>query len=150
MRDHFVDQAYIDHFRREHSRIHQAVRDVEHELHLAATSRDDERVATRLTQLRQTLARHFNDEDEGGCIEEAISRCPSLSREAVLVEKEHPMLLQLIDRLIERARSGFVGCATDDFVESFRRFAKTLHAHEAAENSILERAFGTAAYEEAG
>jgi iron-sulfur cluster repair protein YtfE (RIC family) len=142
MRNFLECQAFIEYLRSEHKQIHQAVVDVEHELH-ACPRCDTAGLDERLRQLRDTLVEHFKEEEQGGCLEEAVSCAPHLSPDVAQIEREHLSILKLIERLVERSDD----CHTPDFRESFRRFANILHAHEAAENRILHTAFGTGEFE---
>lgn len=147
MRDDFECQAYVAHLRSEHARVHEAVQAVERDLSTSARTRDPQQVVRELQKLRAVLEQHFAAEESGGCLEEAACQCPRLSATIAAIEREHPMLLRMLDRLIERAATNEVGCNTQDFVEAFHRLVKTLRAHEAAENRVLEEAFGTGEFE---
>jgi len=144
MRDLTECQAFVDHLRGEHIRVHRAVSDVEAEITGAVSPRDAPRIKAALVKLRETLSMHFAEEEEGGCLNEAAAFCPRLAPDVEVVEREHTSLLKLVDHLIRRAEV----CETEDYVESFRRFAKTLHAHENSENRILSEAFGTGQLED--
>ena len=139
MRDYAECQAYVEHLRSEHKQIHEAVVLVEHELRAS----DPLRMRGYLQQLRETLSAHFVEEEQGGCLEEAVCCDPRLSPDVSRIEHEHADILKLLDRLIARSDES----QTPDFHESFRQFAKILHAHEAAEHRILQTAFGTGEFE---
>lgn len=143
MRDYSECQAFVEHLRREHNQIHELVFAVDHELRSEDPPCSAEQIHARLSSLRETLARHFEQEEEGGCMEEAACFDPRLSREVSTVEKEHPGLLYLLDGLLERTSD----CSSSDYRASFHEFATALHAHEAAENRILHTAFGTGEFE---
>jgi hemerythrin len=123
------------------------VQEVERDLMAASAARHAERIVRDLGRLREELARHFEMEEAGGCLEDAACRCPRLSGEIARLEREHPLMLRMLDRLVERAATGDIGCETDDFVEAFRRLVKSLHAHEAAENHVMAEAFGSGEFE---
>ena len=141
MRDFNEVRVFVDHMRIEHSHLDSAVQKIEADLH---EKPDSAQVRGALVQLRDTVARHFDEEEAGGCLEEAACRCPSLAHDVTLIEREHPEMLKRLDQLIARATQGCDGNSNVGFVESFARFATTLRAHEAAETRILEQAFGTA------
>jgi hypothetical protein len=143
MRDYSECQAYVEHLRSEHKQIHQALVAVERDLGAADPQCDSLRMRDSLQRLNETLAEHFAEEEQGGCLEEAICYDPRLSPDVARIEKEHPDILKLLDRLIGRSAE----CHTPDFHVSFRQFAQTLHAHESAENRILHTAFGTGEFE---
>jgi len=147
MRDYWECQAYVGHLRAEHTRVHQLIQEVQTDLAAAAAGRDRERVVRHLQRLRDELARHFEMEEDGGCLEDAACRCPRLSAEITRIEHEHPLLLRMLERLIDRAATSDIGCNTADFVEAFHRLVKTVQAHEVAENRVVEEAFGTGEFE---
>jgi hypothetical protein len=96
-----------------------------------------------LADLRGELERHFSEEEAGGCLEEAIAQRPSLGHEATRLERQHPLLLADVERLIAALRSAPSGTTTLDRMEAdFHNLAKQLHTHEHAETSILEESFG--------
>jgi hypothetical protein len=138
--------AYLTHLRAEHRRLQQCLRRIEQQWIDCEVPRLAEiipQVIEDLEILRAELADHFEEEESGGCLEEAVSRQPSLSHEAIRLEHEHPVMLEQVDLLIVKLKevSGPIQSA-DEAKEDFRRFAEQLHAHEAAENRILEESFG--------
>jgi|CXWL01.1.fsa_nt_gi hemerythrin len=143
MRDFLECQAFVVYLKGEHKKIHEAVGLIERELQPADSSCESGRVGASLRWLRDMLDEHFQQEDQGGCLEQAVSCVPRLSAEVAKIEKEHASIIKLLDRLIERSAES----VTDDFRESFRQFAKILRIHEAAENRILQVAFGTGEFE---
>jgi hypothetical protein len=137
---------FVEHLRAEHHRLHAMLRQTRSVFLQSggpdrdATTADIVRV---LRQVRSELAHHFEDEEAGGCLEEAASRCPRLSGEVNRVQAEHPELLRHIDRLIAQAQDScdtLVGRLA--FARDFDELCKLLHAHEAAENDILRQGFG--------
>ena len=143
MRDFLECQAFVVHLRNEHRQIHQAIRDIERELDSVDLPSEQSRICDSFRRLRATLVEHFKEEEQGGCLEEAVSCVPRLSSEVAEIEKEHASILELIDHLIKRSGERL----TNDFRESFRQFTTILHAHETAENRILHTAFGTGEFE---
>jgi len=102
------------------------------------------RLVEGLNAIRQELAQHFHEEEDGGCLEEAVSRCPGLSSEVARVESEHSKLLADLDELIRRAQP-LSGSKPDDarvLGQKLRAIVLELHAHEALENQIMARGFG--------
>ena len=146
MRDYEECRPYINHLLAEHRRLHgmlararAAVRQMNGP-DRDATLYD---VAHILEQVRTELAQHFAEEEQGGCMEEAVSRCPRLAEDANRIEREHVQLLAEIDRLIAEAKDGPENFAARIAVErDFDELCTQLHAHEAAENALLREAFG--------
>src|SRR5262245_50052025 len=99
-------EAYAAHLLAEHRRLHVMLRLARAAVLQSggpdrdATAKDVMRV---LRQIRDELARHFAQEEAGGCLEEAACRCPSLSTQVRRVEAEHRTLLAELDKLIGRA-----------------------------------------------
>lgn len=145
-------RAFVVLLRAEHRRLHKLLRRIENDW--MATREHPQslspagRLVESLEELRIDLTRHFHQEEGDGCLEEAACRCPSLGQKASEIERQHPLLLEQLGRIIERAsgevRSGDVARQTRD---DFRQFARNLHEHEAAENQLLASAFGTDAEE---
>lgn len=141
MRGFHEGHPFLVHLRAEHERIHEDVCEIERALAARSDPVLPMKILDCLLNLRDELVRHFEEEERGGCIDEAASRCPRLSREARSVERQHPQILQRLNHLIERVDDGDSGI-DDELVEDFRQLARTLHAHEAAEHRILKEAFG--------
>ena len=146
MRDLSECQTYVMHMRLEHRHINEAVHDVVSlfSTETAANSKElVEQLAQKLRVLRAELAKHFAEEDAGGCIEEAISHCPSVSQAATTLEGQHSLLLAHLDRLIEQTRKRTTDEDPSQLQVNINDFAKQLNAHESLENQIMQDAFGT-------
>jgi hypothetical protein len=130
--------TFVAHLKSEHRNLQRAIVEVVHESHGPAAD-----LLEHLRQLRGQLARHFQDEDEGGCLEEAVARCPAVAEQAMWVTWEHPLLLEELDALIQQLASR--NLVMDDWREDFMRFTKKLTAHEEAEDRIVSRALGVSA-----
>jgi hypothetical protein len=100
------------------------------------------RLVDTLVELRSELAHHFAEEESGGCLEEAVSRCPSLSPNAKEVETQHPGLLANLDHIIRQASPTSQPSTIASLHRDFEKFAETLRQHEDAENRILHLGFG--------
>jgi hypothetical protein len=96
-----------------------------------------------LQHVREELQHHFAQEESGGCLDEAVSRCPGLSVEAKRIELEHPQLLQNVDRLIAQALDSDQSLENRLALErGFDDLRRQLDAHEGAENALLRKGFG--------
>jgi hemerythrin HHE cation binding domain-containing protein len=146
MRDDQESRCYVDHLVAEHRRLHMLVRQMR--AAIAQSVGPDERpsfdeVRRVLTRLRDELKHHFAQEDDGGCLDEAVSRCPRLAGEAQRIEAEHPQLLAEISRLLDEAQSLPPTHQNQIAVQrSFGQFCEELRAHERAENALLACGFG--------
>jgi hypothetical protein len=147
MRSYEECRCYVDHLIAEHRRLHQMLRLARATIvccsgpDRAVTGADVVRV---LRQVRKELEHHFAEEEGDGCLDEAVSNSPSLSAEARRIEAEHPQLLANMDRLIAEAQD------CDESVKKriavrreFDELCRQLNAHEAAENALLRKGFGT-------
>lgn len=146
MRAYDECRCYVDHLIAEHRRLHRMLRVARNAImpqgsasgNVPATD-----IAKLLGEVREELQHHFAQEEGGGCLEEAVSRCPSLSDEVRRIEAEHPLLLVSIDRLIAQARDsdrsvpGRIAVARE-----FDKLCAQLDAHEGAENALLRKGFG--------
>lgn len=105
--------------------------------------------ATRVTEalekllaLRNHLARHFTQEEKGGCLEEAMTRLPRIESEVTAIMTEHGDLLKAVNKLLVAARvAERPEEAWDILRRGFPVFAARLQAHEAAEHKLLQTAF---------
>jgi hypothetical protein len=137
-------QAYVEHLQWAHRHLHELVCQIEHALgHAHGGVSDGERsesLARRLRELRAELQSHFCEEEQGGCLEEAVSRCPSLNCQAEAIYAEHRILDQMLEQLLARIHDRTL--AEKELQRDFQAFAAKLSAHEAAENRILQMAYG--------
>jgi hypothetical protein len=99
-----------------------------------------ERLETCVTDLCGQLTAHFAEEETGGCLEEAVTRCPSVAGDIKPIMEEHPLLDQLLRTLL--AQISDPAATPADLQASWQAFYGKIHAHEAAETRILRMAFG--------
>ncbi len=147
MNDRDEKFAFVDHMQAEHRRLEQLMRRT-----LAALPSWEEadtaewlpRMTSGLTAIRIELAHHFRTEELGGCLEEAVARCPQLSPEVEKIEREHDKLLQHLDELIARCQT--TGTPTPAqagaLEQEFRQIVRELKLHEVEENRVMQRGFG--------
>src|SRR5262245_14180241 len=146
MRDDPECRCYVNHLIAEHRRLHALLRQMRVEM--AHSVSPDEQpsfagVKRALTRLREELTRHFAEEEGGGCLDEAVSRCPRLSDEERRIEAEHPVILAKVDRLIEHAMDLPPNLQNQIALkDAFDELCAQLCAHEGAENALLEEGFG--------
>jgi hypothetical protein len=147
MRDYEECRPYIDHLLAEHRRLHRLIQQARTSI-VQSGGPDGEstfaNVAHILRNLRSELEHHFAEEEAGGCLDEAVSRCPRLAQDARRVEAEHSDILAEVDRLIIQASD--CDCHVETRIELQRDFdnlCRQLHAHERAENDLLKQGFGT-------
>jgi hypothetical protein len=146
MRDLSDCLPYVKHLRMEHRRLNEVLRQISGIFVPPASLRQSSirvQLMNSLTELRADLSHHFAEEESGGCMEEAVSRCPGLSPDVKKVEAEHAMLLEKLDCVLQRAASLQLEAARVTVLQQeFQSFAELLKHHEAAENRILQMGFG--------
>lgn len=144
-----ADPVILGHILQEHRELHGLLRSTReaiaapHESPSAnAVAAGCERIAQALTALREHLAEHFQQEEDGGFLEESLARLPRLASEAREVLAEHPGLLNEADRLIERTSRGDIpaqGWAS--LCHDVDRFATRLLDHERRENRVVQQGY---------
>jgi hemerythrin-like domain-containing protein len=147
------DEAYVQHLRSEHRRLHRLMRQT-----LAALPQWEDAsegnwapvMLRGLKAIREELAAHFRIEEAGGCLEEAVSRCPSLAPQAAQVLQEHRSLLADLDQLIQRvtALRQPTAAAAHALSDELHAVLRRLNHHERLENRIVQQAFGLSVEDE--
>ena len=144
MRDLQDCQPYVEHLHSEHRRLNESLRRISKSF--ADFGKHNPipppHIVNTLVELRSDLAHHFAEEESGGCLEEAVSRCPSLSPSVNEVEAQHPGLLAHLDRIIQRAQATSRPGTVKSLHRDFEKFVNALRQHEGAENRILQLGFG--------
>lgn len=133
-------QSYLLHMNHEHRRMNHQLADVRELFQQAGTDRTVyANIAMRLHHLQDDLAKHFREEEAGGCIEEAACRCPSLTHEVSIIERQHLELKTQLAALITAVEQADSVSSAD-----FEKFTQALDEHEELENHVLQRGFNTA------
>jgi hypothetical protein len=136
--------AYLEHLQAEHHRLNCALIGIRHEIaELNHTSRPLEALATlreKLEHLLLELRGHFAEEEEGGCLEEAEARCPSLGPQAKHLMRENSQLVRALERVLATAKDQSAN--SHALRKQFEPFATDLREHECAENRLLQTALG--------
>jgi len=138
-------RCYVDHLIAEHRRLHRMLRVARNAITPPGSpeSVPGTDIVKLLSEVREELEHHFAQEEGEGCLEEAVSRCPSLSDEVRRIEAEHPRLLEGIDALIAQARDADRSVqGRIEVAREFDELCAQLDAHEGAENALLRRGFG--------
>jgi len=136
--------AYAEHLNHEHRRLNQLLAAIGHDVvQLGGQEKGQSQIARlrkRIADLRQQLQAHFAEEESGGCLEEAVTRCPSLAVDTKAILEEHPQLDQMLGQLA--AQTGDPAAKAAELQRNWQAFSKKFHAHEAAETRLLQMAFG--------
>lgn len=149
MKDGCGNFGYVDHMRTEHQRLEQLIHRT-----LAALPSWEEmdaqawlpRMTEGLVAIRAELAHHFRDEEQGGCLEEAVARCPQLSAEVQRIERQHEDLLQGLSELVDRcqSRGKLSPEQASALAQELRQVVRELRTHEALEDRIMQQGFSVA------
>ena len=101
-------------------------------------------IVRAIAALREHLADHFQQEEEGGFLEESVARMPRLGASAAEVLAQHPRLLADLDALVGRfATPGVAPCASEwrGVRAAFEDFMLRMQAHERAENAVVQQGY---------
>ena len=138
--------AYVEHMREEHRRLEHLIQRA-----LATIPGWEEgdapqwmpRTAEGLMAIRNELMHHFHNEEQGGCLEEAVARKPQLSCEVQRIESQHEELLERLNELICRCESACrPSPAQAQATElEFRQLVRELRQHEVLEIRIMQQGF---------
>jgi iron-sulfur cluster repair protein YtfE (RIC family) len=135
--------AFAEHLHHEHHRLNRLLLEIGHEVAQFTGPETDhrllEQLENRITDLSDQLKAHFAEEEAGGCLEEAVSRCPSLAGETETILKEHKQLDQLLCHVLSQVSDP---ATPADVQASWQAFYNKIRAHEAAETRLLRMAFG--------
>lgn len=98
--------------------------------------------AAALKKLREHLLAHFDREEKGGWLEEAVVRAPHLAHQLAALERQHNPLRDCLARLVGDAEAMD---GTEESIEqlrvNFEKFAHKLLKHEANEEHVLQEGF---------
>lgn len=138
-----ADPVILGHLLAQHRELHDLL--LESRQALAASVLAVDAVMTarrRVALLREHLARHFAQEEEGGFLEESLARMPRLAAAARDVLAEHTALLADVDGLLERLSARDIDRdAWRQAGHDFEAFASRLLAHERNENAVLQEGY---------
>ena len=129
------NRSFYCHFTGEQQRIDHEVHDLQREVHEAHGLAPPAQMTDRLTRLREMMATHFLEEEEG-CLDEIVAQRPFLARETKHLEQEHRQLLEELDALIEMVPHRETG---ESWKTRFDQFQTTLMRHERAERELVRR-----------
>lgn len=145
MTEHEDCRTYMDHIRLQHRRLRHLVDSLRPLVREAAGCEAAFADAQQAVgDLADHFARHVAEEAGGGCVEEAVCRCPRLAAQAREVTAQYPRIQASITRIADR----FSGCTrlgpSCRAVElELEQLAGDLGKLESEERYILREAFGT-------
>lgn len=102
-------------------------------------------LADTLVELRDQLALHFALEEAFGCIDDADSEVPAVTRQLTRTRGEHRQLYARASRLAAAAERLLLDGKVGDFLIrvplQFRELEQQLRQHESRENELVMRQF---------
>jgi hemerythrin-like domain-containing protein len=145
-----VLNGYLSAMTCEHRHIEQLVRSIQATLDEASTKNRPPEVMNRLLseveELETCLTRHFQREEDGGFVEDAVVAAPRFAKEAQELLVEHEQMLTKIREIVHGARAHAKAHDVNwpAFAADVRNFVRQLKSHEVRENGLLHRAFNYA------
>ena len=143
MSDASDSSALVHQVQVQHKELHRMLDDIRLQCDRLAIPSEASAAATHLKEvvhrLQKFLQHHFQQEEEGGWLEEAAARIPRLSQSLTNLEKEHRELLGQTDRLIAHLE-----LPPSELLAAVPRFAALIDAiktHEAREEEVLSQGF---------
>jgi hemerythrin-like domain-containing protein len=127
----------------EHQELMEKIADLEkfwHEVDELGIGPKCQELADRVAGIRSHLQQHFDAEERGGYLGPALAVAPRFTQEADELRAQHVTMLQTLDSLGGRLRSGDheLWNAVCSEIEAFVR---ELEHHEHRENGIMQAAF---------
>lgn len=145
MSEHEDCRTYMDHTRLQHRRLQQIVERLRPLIHGAAGCDTAFLDAKQLIgDLADHFGRHVAEEAGGGCVEEAVCRCPRLSPKARELNAQYVQIQTTIARIAARfASCDRLGNNCRIVEQELEQLARDLCRLESDERYILREAFGT-------
>ncbi|MFN8007798.1 MAG: hemerythrin domain-containing protein [Terriglobia bacterium] len=96
-----------------------------------------------LSSLREHLEKHFEFEETGGFMEEAMKALPNISLQVEALHRDHQILAYEINDLYKRAEKLILdhGQAVQGITKDIKNFLKSLREHESKENALIFHVF---------
>jgi len=139
---HLLLKSHVD---ADHRELMRELRDLQRALESAAKNgwpaRQAEGILNLFWNLVAKLQRHFQQEEEGGYLEEALALAPHLSSEASVLEQQHAPLLARLAELQSRVARLDNSSSWEQVLRDFSLLAEAIRAHEHQENKLLATAF---------
>lgn len=133
---------FLQHLLREHEGLAAELGNVRRSLRRELLGKEADqarqKALLRLGGLRNHLAAHFAEEECEGCLEEAVSRRPSLAGEVKQIVAEHRGLMSDLDQMVEKLRVGATPREIATIETEFEAFAERLIDHERREQEAVQ------------
>jgi iron-sulfur cluster repair protein YtfE (RIC family) len=138
------DPVILGHVLAEHRDLFNLMSSVRSAFAAEATATPDRQAVllSMLHQLRDHLHDHFAQEEEGGFLEEAVTRIPRLSAAVRSILRQHPDLLAELDRVIDAVESPAEPAEPWSRAgAAFEVFSAHMTAHERSENAVVQEGY---------
>jgi hypothetical protein len=138
------DPVILGHVLAEHRDLFNLMLSVRSAFATAEPPTPDRRAAVLayLHQLRQHLAEHFAQEEQGGFLEESVARMPRLSAAVRSILGQHPSLLAELDGVIRELDATPAAAASWNRADrAFEVFSAHMTAHERRENAVVQEGY---------
>ena len=107
-----------------------------------ASDADWDQLSVLAAELLEHVSQHFQQEEAGGYLEEAIARLPRLGPQATVLERQHAPLLQRLTEIVQSVYdTDRSAAAWQSWQSEFRKFSRALAAHEQHETALMDEAF---------
>jgi chromosome condensin MukBEF ATPase and DNA-binding subunit MukB len=139
-------QGWADHVEAEHRHFGRMINEIRHAFDAQVESGNVAAAVAvardKLTVFNQQMRAHFEMEEEGGYMEEAVARLPVLSHNADKLIAEHTVLRTAIDHLVKHLETvGDSATKWNACRDEFKRLSEQIATHEANENWLLHEGF---------
>ena len=127
----------------EHARLEQIIRQIKDELKrpINVTGFADWRLkfVWKIRDFQNELMKHFDLEEDGGFMEDVISRAPRFAPQIKSLEHEHVDAVERLDRITAALKqlSAFDGQAWSEISDEIMSLFDSLEEHEAAERELI-------------
>ena len=131
--------------RQEHADLHKLLETVRNQIGKCSEGKPGQAgscLVKVMKQLCEHVENHFDREENGGWLEEAVVRLPHLSRRLRVLERQHKPLSERVRSLLAFAET-FDGRSesVEQLRNNFEVFSRLLLIHELSEDRLLQRGF---------
>jgi len=136
----------LNHWKAEHRRLNDRISQLATMLsHWKQRKEADalDQVRTELNAIDDELTRHFEVEDLGGCLDDAVFRCPRLGAEAGRLKSEQTLILHSLHAVQRDLQARDAAQHIEQEIEQdLEHVCDWIHRHEADEDRLVSSAFG--------
>ena len=140
-----IPQALVAQARAQHAALHEMVEHIRALAHSSAAGSTQaalQSLTDQFIRLRSFLERHFTQEEEGGWLEEAVSRIPQLSPQLRELEAEHQQIIVGLSDVVTKLQTASMEDRLQADLESrIKLILDQIVGHEEREEEILKRGY---------